>query len=56
MPCAVKTFAFEVENQFTSCPEQDQRRTRWFELQQAAEAVQEPELSAMILRLATLLA
>ena len=56
MPCAVKTFAFEVEDQFTSWPEQDQRRTRWFELQQAAEAVQEPELSAMILRLAALLA
>jgi 8-oxo-dGTP pyrophosphatase MutT (NUDIX family) len=56
VPCAVETFAFEVEEQFASWPEQDQRHTQWFELQQAADAVQEPELSAMILRLATLLA
>lgn len=56
VPCAVETFAFEVEKQFTSWPEQDQRHTRWFELQEAADAVQEPELSAMILRLAALLA
>jgi 8-oxo-dGTP pyrophosphatase MutT (NUDIX family) len=55
VPCAVETFAFEVEEQFASWPEQDQRHTQWFELQQAADAVQEPELSAMILRLATLL-
>jgi 8-oxo-dGTP pyrophosphatase MutT (NUDIX family) len=56
VPCAVETFAFEVEEQFASWPEQDQRRTQWFELQQAADAVQEPELSAMILRLPSFLA
>jgi 8-oxo-dGTP pyrophosphatase MutT (NUDIX family) len=56
VPCTVETFALEVDGQFASWPEQDQRRTQWFELQQAADAVQEPELSAMILRLASLLA
>jgi 8-oxo-dGTP pyrophosphatase MutT (NUDIX family) len=56
VPCEVETFAFEVEKQFTSWPEQDQRHTQWFELRAAADAVQEPELSAMILRLAALLA
>jgi 8-oxo-dGTP pyrophosphatase MutT (NUDIX family) len=56
VPCAVQTFAFEVEEQFTSWPEQDQRRTQWLKLQQAADAVDEPELSAMILSLAALLA
>jgi 8-oxo-dGTP pyrophosphatase MutT (NUDIX family) len=56
VPCAVETFVFEVEEQFASWPEHDQRRTRWFELQEAADAVQEPELSAMILRLPAFLA
>jgi 8-oxo-dGTP pyrophosphatase MutT (NUDIX family) len=56
VPCAVQTFAFEVDEQFASWPEQDQRRTDWLELQQAADAVQEPELQAIILSLAALLA
>jgi hypothetical protein len=55
-PLRRRDLSFEVEKQFTSWPEQDQRHTRWFELQEAADAVQEPELSAMILRLAALLA
>jgi ADP-ribose pyrophosphatase YjhB (NUDIX family) len=54
--CKVETFPLEVEEQLTSWPEEDQRRTRWFELQEAADAVQEPELSAMIRNLAALLA
>jgi 8-oxo-dGTP pyrophosphatase MutT (NUDIX family) len=54
--CAVQTFAFEVEEQFTSWPEQDERRTQWFELQRAAAAVQEPELSSIILKLAAMFA
>jgi 8-oxo-dGTP pyrophosphatase MutT (NUDIX family) len=53
--CQVETFALEVEEQLGSWPEQDQRHTRWFELQEAADAVQEPELSAMIRNLAALL-
>jgi 8-oxo-dGTP pyrophosphatase MutT (NUDIX family) len=46
MSCAVETFTFEVEEQFTSWAEQEQRHTRWFALQDAADAVQEPEPSA----------
>jgi hypothetical protein len=56
VPCKVETFPLEVEERLTSWPEEDQRRTRWFELQEAADAVQEPELSAMIRNLAALLA
>ena len=54
--CQVETFLLEVKEQLTSWPEQDQRRTQWFALQQAADAVQEPKLSAMIRNLAVLLA
>lgn len=54
--CIVETFAFEVEEQLMSWPEQDQRRTEWFALEDAANAVQEPELNAMIRGLPALLA
>ncbi len=54
--CAVKVFALEVKEQLTSWPEKDERRTQWFALQEAAGAVEEPELSAMIANLAALLA
>jgi 8-oxo-dGTP pyrophosphatase MutT (NUDIX family) len=50
--CTVEVFALEVEQQLKSWPEQNERRTRWFALQEASEAVQEPELRAMILDLA----
>lgn len=53
--CQVETFLLKVTNQLTSWPEQDQRRTQWFALQEAADAVQEPKLSAMIRKLAVLL-
>jgi uncharacterized protein len=56
VPGAVEIFVFDVEKQFTSWPEQDQRHTQWFELEEAADAVQEAELSAIILRIAALLA
>jgi 8-oxo-dGTP pyrophosphatase MutT (NUDIX family) len=46
--CLVKVFAMEVEHQLRSWPERKERRTRWFVLQQAADAVDEPELAAMI--------
>jgi ADP-ribose pyrophosphatase YjhB (NUDIX family) len=52
IPCAVEVFALEVERQMRSWPERDERRTRWFVLQEAAEAVQEPELQAIIRNLA----
>jgi hypothetical protein len=49
----VEVFAFEVERQMKSWPEQDERSTRWFFLQEAAEAVQEPELRSIIRGLTT---
>jgi hypothetical protein len=36
-------------------PEQDRRSTRWFPLQDAAKAVQEPELQALIANLPVIL-
>ena len=50
--CKVETFVLEVEEQLPSWREQHQRRTEWFTLQAAADAVQEPELSALILSMA----
>ena len=41
--------------QLLQWPEQHQRRTRWFALHEAAEAVQEPELADMIRNLAALI-
>ena len=55
MPCKVEVFLLEVEEQLNSWPEQGQRNIRWFEAQEAGHAVQEPELSAMIMNLAALL-
>ena len=48
VPCSVEVFALEVERQLKSWPERKERRTRWFVLQEAADAVEEPELAAMI--------
>ena len=46
--CVVEVFALEVERQLKSWPEQDQRRTRWFAMAEAAETVDEPDLRAII--------
>ena len=54
--CKVEVFALEVEEQLVSWPEEGQRHIQWFELQEASEVVQEPELSAIIRNLAALLA
>jgi 8-oxo-dGTP pyrophosphatase MutT (NUDIX family) len=54
--CAVDVFAMEVERQHRSWPERKERRTRWFSLQEAAGAVDEPELAALIRELAKRLA
>jgi len=56
LPCAVEVFALEVDQQMPSWPERDERRTRWFALEEGAEAVQEPELQALILGLPSRLA
>ena len=53
MHCVVEVFAFEVKQQATSWPERDERATRWFVLHEAAEAVHEPELRAIIRNLTT---
>ncbi len=53
--CTVQTFALEVETQLSEWPEQDRRTTRWFTLRDAAKAVQEPELQALIVNLPALL-
>jgi uncharacterized protein len=50
----VEVFALEVERQMRSWPEQVERSTRWFFLQEAAEAVQEPELRSIIRSLTTM--
>jgi 8-oxo-dGTP pyrophosphatase MutT (NUDIX family) len=54
--CAVDVFALEVERQMRSWPERAERRTQWFLLEEAAAAVQEPELQAIIQSLAKSLA
>jgi 8-oxo-dGTP pyrophosphatase MutT (NUDIX family) len=50
--CTVEVFALAVERQLDSWLEQKQRQTRWFPLDEAADAVQEPELSVLIRDLA----
>jgi 8-oxo-dGTP pyrophosphatase MutT (NUDIX family) len=46
--CAVDVFALEVERQLKSWPERKERRTQWFLPEEAAAAVDEPELAALI--------
>ncbi|AWN35786.1 NUDIX hydrolase [Methylobacterium radiodurans] len=46
--CQVKVFPLEVRKQLTRWPEQDQRELRWFSPAEAAEAVNEPGLAAII--------
>ncbi len=46
--CRVDVFPLQVTKQRKSWPEREQRVTRWFTLEQAAEAVREPELAGII--------
>ena len=46
--CSVEVFALEVERQLKSWPEREERQTRWFVLQEAADAVDEAELADII--------
>jgi 8-oxo-dGTP pyrophosphatase MutT (NUDIX family) len=50
--CTVDTFALEVEQQMPAWPEQDQRQTQWFDPEDAAAQVQEPELRELIKKFA----
>ena len=54
--CTVEVFALAVERQLPAWPEQAERRTRWFALTEAADAVQEAELGAIIRNLPKLIA
>ena len=54
--CAVEVFPLEVDKQLKNWPERAERITRWFDLQEAAGLVQEPELQELIRKLAKLLA
>jgi len=46
--CEVDVFPLAVKRQRKRWPEKGQREGRWFDLSEAAEAVQEPELAALI--------
>lgn len=48
--CEVYVFPLEVRRQRKNWPEQQQRTQRWFTPEEAAEAVQEPELAALLSR------
>ena len=56
LDCEVTVFALKVLKQLTEWPEQHQRRTRWFRLREAAKAVKEPELAALIRKTPALVA
>jgi 8-oxo-dGTP pyrophosphatase MutT (NUDIX family) len=49
--CRVDVFPMLVQRQRKRWPERQQRTAHWFTASQAAEAVREPELQAIILRL-----
>jgi 8-oxo-dGTP pyrophosphatase MutT (NUDIX family) len=46
--CTVEVFALEVADRLESWPEQGERAGRWFTLDDAANAVDEPELGTLI--------
>ncbi len=47
-PARVEVFLLAVRSRADEWPEQHQRETRWFSLRDAADAVEEPELKAII--------
>ena len=48
LPCTVKVFPMMVRRQREHWREQDQRTLQWFPAEEAAAAVEEPELQALI--------
>ncbi|WP_271199061.1 NUDIX hydrolase [Methylopila turkensis] len=50
-PCRVGVFPLRVTEELTDWPEKDERERRWFSVPEAAAAVVEPDLSALILAL-----
>jgi len=55
VPCQVEVFPLKVKSQRKRWPEKGQRSLRWFNLAEAAEAVDEPELRDVIQRAKSLL-
>lgn len=51
--CRVEVYPLKVAEQAEDWPEKGQRDTRWFDAAEAAEAVDEPELAALIRRFAS---
>lgn len=47
-PCRVMVYRLDVEKQRQTWPEREQRRRRWFKLEEAASRVSEPGLASMI--------
>ena len=54
LECRVQVFPLKVERQRKSWPERHEREARWFPAAQAAEAVDEPELGALIVAFAAM--
>jgi 8-oxo-dGTP pyrophosphatase MutT (NUDIX family) len=52
--CEVQVFPLKVKRQRKQWPERRQRDVKWVSVQEAAKTVQEPELGAIIRRLARL--
>jgi len=50
LQCTVDVFPLKVSKQLTHWPEQGQRTAHWCAPEEAAELVEEPELSALILK------
>jgi 8-oxo-dGTP pyrophosphatase MutT (NUDIX family) len=46
--CEVSVYALEVKRQLETWREKDQRQARWFALEEAADRVEEPGLSAIL--------
>ena len=53
LTCEVEVYTLEIDRLLHAWPEEAERERRWFTLAEAAEAVQEPGLAALMLRLAT---
>lgn len=51
--CRVEVFALKVESEAAVWPEKSERSRRWFSATAAADAVDEPELKALIQRFAS---
>jgi len=48
LPCVVAVFPVKVKALEKSWPEKEQRQRKWYSLKQAADLVDEPELSAIL--------